>query len=36
MKIAQFYDFTDKNIYYGVLKGEKIYKNLREMFLVLL
>jgi 2-keto-4-pentenoate hydratase/2-oxohepta-3-ene-1,7-dioic acid hydratase in catechol pathway len=32
MKIAQFYDFTDKNIYYGILKGEKIYKIEGDVF----
>jgi 2-keto-4-pentenoate hydratase/2-oxohepta-3-ene-1,7-dioic acid hydratase in catechol pathway len=26
MKFIQYYDFTDKNIYYGILKNDKIYK----------
>ena len=32
MKVLQFYDFTDKNIYYGILKDEIIHKIEGDIF----
>lgn len=32
MKIVQFYEFTDKNIHYGILKNDKIYKINGDIF----
>ena len=32
MKVLQFYDFTDKNIYYGILKDDIINKIEGDIF----